>query len=67
LSGVGTALKMARVRGGEATNAACAVERLPQVLGMSVLCWGCAQPRASSGEDSRWWWRMKRRRRQRQR
>jgi hypothetical protein len=28
-------------------------ERLPQVLETSVSCWGCAQPRASSGKDSR--------------
>jgi hypothetical protein len=33
-------------------------ERLPQVLGMSVSCWGCTQWHASRGEDSGWWWRM---------
>ncbi|KAJ7433228.1 hypothetical protein FB451DRAFT_1196375 [Mycena latifolia] len=57
---VGTVRRMARLRG-----EACAVERLPQVLGTSVSCWGCAQLRASSDEDSRWWWRMRRRRRRR--
>ncbi|KAJ7824531.1 hypothetical protein B0H14DRAFT_2823513, partial [Mycena olivaceomarginata] len=48
-------------RGGD-ERGAHGEERLPQVLGTSVLCWGCAERRASRGEDSRWRWRMRRRR-----